>query len=1023
MATEIALTEEFNDPQGVIWNNYDAYQQADRANMATLKHVDLRTFDQYDTAIPLTVLYLSTQQVGVLSTQTVGSLSGVQALGKGEGWSGSICEKLVGDGYINSMSILADNTGTVTTQSVIAKSYGALQSTNYTNLITEPSFEAAIVNWSAAVVANNNITSAGATLTRAQTVVPRRGNYHATLVVPATTNTGMAISVPGTFKQGVAYTFSIYVRISTGTNGNMRLVLGQGATDNAISGSFTATTTWTRQSVTWTPTADRTSVFATFKAVNTSAAATYYVDSAMVNVGSSAPTYFDGNELGYQWSGTPNLSTSVGPFATTLETIDLLTGFADDDYVSLSFPAYGGATLTAASCFIDLTSNASGDFTAGPTASVAWSASQTAPSNGSPSELRFLRSQFNQNSINLGAITGVRLRVLSTSGSPVSYKLLGGIRMLSKTWQYSGVDLDTRYGRLRKTIPKDANSATVPAFTWPILFRSEQPSGDGDPTPIDSEFGVVFNPGTITQSNTISLYFREVTQDFLTQLDINTIPQQGLDGYNQPDIGTAKYNSRLQTDLERYTQSTIDSEINFNLERTPDYLSASWIQVFLQWGAGGAGTVTMVNTEGGGYSFPLTTTLVSGTSYVLRVRVEDTGIRAQIYSLNSTNDIVAKVFDSTLINDGFTFKRRKGRFGWSADLKDGGAYIDSIRQRYANFAEYRSLPFLSNTPVIGAELFVGNTPNSQLYVAPLNPGPFNTTNTVISTDQKLTTTGSSNKITNTDSTPLQGIQTNSFLINDWANSGISFDVFYPAAASPLKAFLFSEDNAQQIPLVLPEIARDEWQSISIEFPLDATLTGRYKLVVIQLGSGSPNWWIDNISIFTRSVVWDGRAVADDPWKSNNAQWTPFKDIENTENGGVVFPRRGNELQIRGRALRQFAEIDRVQFLPKYAGLGNLPAQAVGGTQGKPTGGSVTVSFSTVNPGTPALTRNLTASATSNYGFLPTAAVSCQWNFGDGTTGYGDVVQHTWAAAGTYSVTLVATDRFGYQGTYTANVTV
>src|SRR5207302_3343380 len=46
-----------------------------------------------------------------------------------------------------------------------------------------------------------------------------------------------------------------------------------------------------------------------------------------------------------------------------------------------------------------------------------------------------------------------------------------------------------------------------------------------------------------------------------------------------------------------------------------------------------------------------------------------------------------------------------------------------------------------------------------------------------------------------------------------------------------------------------------------------------------------------------------------------------------------------------------------------------------------------------------------------------------WNFGDTATGTGPTPQHTYAAGGTYSVTLTVTDNNGNTGTITGQVTV
>jgi PKD repeat protein len=49
--------------------------------------------------------------------------------------------------------------------------------------------------------------------------------------------------------------------------------------------------------------------------------------------------------------------------------------------------------------------------------------------------------------------------------------------------------------------------------------------------------------------------------------------------------------------------------------------------------------------------------------------------------------------------------------------------------------------------------------------------------------------------------------------------------------------------------------------------------------------------------------------------------------------------------------------------------------------------------------------------------------SRQWNFGDGTTGNGTTVRHTFSAAGTFAVRLTVTDNQGATGTASANINV
>ena len=99
-----------------------------------------------------------------------------------------------------------------------------------------------------------------------------------------------------------------------------------------------------------------------------------------------------------------------------------------------------------------------------------------------------------------------------------------------------------------------------------------------------------------------------------------------------------------------------------------------------------------------------------------------------------------------------------------------------------------------------------------------------------------------------------------------------------------------------------------------------------------------------------------------------------------------------------------------------------------------SGGNFTDSF-TITQGAPPPNTPPTASFTSSVQGLgasfdgrassdPDGTVaSWAWDFGDGTQGTGSTAQHTYAAAGTYPVTLVVTDDQGATGTTSASVTV
>jgi PKD repeat protein len=58
---------------------------------------------------------------------------------------------------------------------------------------------------------------------------------------------------------------------------------------------------------------------------------------------------------------------------------------------------------------------------------------------------------------------------------------------------------------------------------------------------------------------------------------------------------------------------------------------------------------------------------------------------------------------------------------------------------------------------------------------------------------------------------------------------------------------------------------------------------------------------------------------------------------------------------------------------------------------------------------------ITFSAQAFFGGVPTAGVTYQWNFGDGTTGFNQTTSHAYATAGTFSVTVQALTATGLSG--------
>jgi hypothetical protein len=896
----------------------------------------------------------------------------------------------------------------------------------------------------------------------------------------------------------------------------------------------------------------------------------------------------------------PNITGLADRIVTSVTVdrpVDLLTGFEDDDIISIGIPNIVVATFSQANSYIELTSNEDGDFVAGPNAQVFLNQGLSPLADGD-NEFRVLRSAFNQNGINLGRITGVRILiqpiyahnliinpngeqdsvgwamlttgatgaatsrlntdsfkgnwsfqasytsstrndliikvneaagqitpvtpgdVLSgqiagkwltgaptgmrafiefldagrtflsqtngtsvtpngawqncivenvvapanaafatigisliglTIGNPASMRAdaawmmrspivrpwfdgdtpgfgwrgaggasisgpvwrISSMRLLSKDWTYLGVDHNTRTGILQRTPPLTGSLGPI-GSSFPIMWRSAEPSGLDDPRPIDAEMGVVFSAGGLFDTNSFTLYFREVTEDFLTQLDLNGTTQASLNGHDQPDLGEAMYNERLQSDLDVFMQDQLEEQQQFTLERSPDYLSASWIQFVCQWQAG-SGTVTIVDTEGNGYTFAMPA-LTAYQKYVFYASIEENEARASIYKIDSVGRVSTKAFDTSTIIDDTAFKRRRGRFGWHADLRDRATYIDSIRTRRTCFAEYRSRPFESVTPVDGAELFVSTSPNIELLQS-VAPGPYNVEPSGIVADSEKSLSGSSWRVFNYGDHALQGIQTNNFVIDNFDESAITFDLYVPSTATgiDLLALLGDPSNVNFIELLLPTILYDQWQTVKIDLPFDQNqLTGSYHFMLLQANTQTSTIWIDNLSIYTRSVSWSGRGVTDDAWNSNDAAWTPFKDNLSNASGGVLFAERGHCLQVRARGLTADSHINRVQFKARYAQLGRLV----------PAPYDVPVVVTTPSWTSTALGGRLVRfDASAALSVAGAYVANWTWSFGDGETAVGSNVTHQYAAAGVYTVTLVTTDNYGRQATYTNTVAV
>lgn len=740
--------------------------------------------------------------------------------------------------------------------------------------------------------------------------------------------------------------------------------------------------------------------------------------------------------------------------------LDLLSGFVDNDLFTFSLPQFPLASINLAQSRIEITSDPQGHCSNTKLTSILSFSISEKPIIEGDSQFIVKRSILQQNEINLGSITGVRIKIVCNSGKTGTVYIMGVKLILAELegnpgWVVSTIDFDNWNKLLRKPTPTNGNIANGPILDQGIIWKSDLLPGVNDPKPVDSEFGVVLNSGSQTKKNEIVLYMREEPLVFQTQLDLVGVTQSQLDGHPQPDLGTEEFSPRTVGEFDKQSMSKLDHLIQMkDLERTPvaNPVEQSWITFTLQWGEGKT-KVLIANSTSPGYIFPKVPMMENNSEYFMICSLEDSSARVRIFLLNKDKSVSQEpIFDSTLIEDDSVFRRRQGRFGWKATLEDNDAYIHSIRPRSVVFAEYKSTPLKSFTPVDGARLFADFTGNEELWNQGFNITPANTKGAILSRDKSRTLSGESFRVDTNGTEKNVGISTDLIEFIDFTQAEIRFFLWFageprtietveikhpPAFPGPrkfppffpskgfttfnqemlgnLNAQLVSEEGTI-IPLTMPELETNQWQEVILRVPTEEIVqTGKYYVQILQPTLKASSWWVDNISIFERSVQWSARSVVSDPWNSNYAPWTDFREIVNVNRKGILLSPRGKELQLRARALRQNATIKSPKIIPRYANLGRLVWPEERLSEKIPP----TAAFST----TPLSIKNFkfTDESTSGTGSI----VIREWDFGDGnfSTGNQLVVEHNYALEGTYYVTLITIDRNGLRSQVTHPVVI
>jgi hypothetical protein len=711
--------------------------------------------------------------------------------------------------------------------------------------------------------------------------------------------------------------------------------------------------------------------------------------------------------IGVSGSGHHNIEVdcSVGQTITVSVggPLDLETDFDDDDFISVALPNFPLTRIDIVNSYIDFSSNPTGDFETGPTASIALNQSEVALVEGD-SELRFERSLIS--AIDLESVTSVRFRFEATMDTTVT---IMAIRLLSKDWTYRPIDMNTLREQLVYPVSLNGGSASFDG-DWPILFKADNPSSSADPAPIDltTYVGIYTGSSAETEFNYVDLYYREKALDYIIQLELEGTEQDDLNGNPQPDFGEAEFSPRTQNTIENSLQGNLDGEHQFTLERVPDSLSSAFIKVHIAWNVD-MKYIEISDSESLAPPYHFDIDIEEFEYLDVGVELFERSLHIQAWETDAFGKRTAKLLDELLVNPQI-FKRRKGRFGWDARFADGDALVTRIGTGHQNFGEYRTQPYGSITPIEGAALNVGGTDTTDLFLG-IFDGPWGGF-FVSNPDRGPESFAIQSKV----AAPLQGIQTNAFYIDDFDNIEISFQIYVLQKAldeGVIEIFLW--DGFQPVPLTHAQLIGDTWQDMVIDLKKmqETYPPGYYRLVIVQTLPGQVldrlnEWYVDKIHILRKTIVWEGRAYHDDAWGTYQG-WIPFKGALNEDSGGVLFPERSNKLQVRAKTLREDAIIGQVRTTPKYAELGRFTWPDQKTKHHRPA-----VDIESLLDDDSTRTVILTGNASDSDGYI----VTYHWDMGDGTKLTGKTITHTYELPGKYSIQLIVIDNNGESATDT-----
>lgn len=531
------------------------------------------------------------------------------------------------------------------------------------------------------------------------------------------------------------------------------------------------------------------------------------------------------------------------------------------DFVGFVCPDF--KTFNTGTSTITLCSNATGDFTTNNSATVAFSAS-----SGSSTYFKFGLGSFSAGGFDSTAVTGVKIRFVSSSNPTNGQKLtIMGLRAVKSTWKPQTYDINTRKQVFTSAVTLTGGDPLA-ADAFVPLVRGVH-NGTGDPRPMDATLTMTFYTGALTASNTgtafnsIELIFRE----------------------NQT-VSTGRYILARLLFRADSTQITSLRRVN-NANDGPSIINyASGLPV-----------------------------LQPNSYYIFQADLTNQAMVVNLYQSNQAGNFLTKIYSTLSSGTGTnaSYIREQGRVGWNLSLVDRDIRLVAFNASTTSFSTMRTRVFNTYNPVDGAQLTATFASDTNLWSSFQGQDLLADTSKSLSRQSYRST---------------YPILSNDFPVDDWAQMYVEFDIWVPnqfTTSNQPYVSITSSDALTNIILPKPDLQPEQWTHVFIDLnQAQGNITGIfYRLWVGSFNSQlSGNkipytFWVDNFFIGRRNVAWQFRA------NPALGVWREFRDTVNDPYGALKLPpeERGTSLQLQAVALTQDAWISGFTLLPHFAELG------------------------------------------------------------------------------------------------------